>query len=767
MRNKMKKALSLILAMCIAATLVPAAFADTTETVDGTLVYSFMRSDYASASDYDEKSATCVNYSNGNGNLAYYGTDTTSTTTNDWNQPWDGENYSARFQFGSGWGKVSGDTTYYHYAAFKIKGIELYEYNVTFDYVLHSAGADKANVYILNPEQTAEILAGTKTVAEVINGNNIVPVFSNINMLSTENSGETKTATAAFIPEGSGEHLLVFTRANSGSTKNVFPHKLTFTPIKGKASSFSFAADADSVETESNKEDEYYFSTTKPSSSLTDDNSGYVKFADDMYITESSAIRQLRLPNVDVYSSTDATASLGKYGRYTLVSNNIADFYNYGCMFLKHKLGSDGIYNITVTTGKYKRGGRIAVYANDVYIGNINDYQVNFTGTSTEMGDGEAELHTTDLKAVNLTRDSDGYVELAFRAIEGEGTNTNSGGTAKNVDFIPYSVDFELVEASEVAEPEIVSNTTVAAYVMNDVDGTIAETPVNSGVAGRAVTYTATPADGYKFVCWTDKDGKVLSEDVEYTFNAYTNMTIYANFDETDAVGVKFYNGNGEFLGFVEKESGKTFVDYKSEAPVAEYDGATFEGWSVSDETVVNGIVYAIAQFTDISEDTVTATIKINGNPSINGSVAIGTPVVCTNDSTTVTAWYRDGKFVSYNPVYTHYAFKDALLNSGKNTIENKAPVAILDDIGDGSYMFEYDGGDYTVLAAGIVFGNSEDVSVSSCYANAKARNISGNHGQFKACVNSSGDATKQSVARGYVIYSDSGKIKVLYGDLD
>ncbi|MBR2180649.1 MAG: hypothetical protein IJ949_02030, partial [Oscillospiraceae bacterium] len=566
-----------------------------------------------------------------------------------------------------------------------------------------------------------------------------------------------------FTPDDDG-YITVSVTTDSTSARSLWLYQVVIEEIADESASFSFAADQNSVFDSKDKADEYYFSETRASSSLSS-KPGYVKFEDDMYFTESSAIVQLRLPNINVYSSTDSTTSLGVYGRYTLISNNLAHFYNYGCMFLKHKLGSDGIYNITVTTGKYKRGGRIAVYANDVYIGNINDYQVNFTGTSTAMSDGQAELHTTDLKAVNLTRDSNGYVEIAFRAIEGEGTNVDSGGTAKNVDFIPYSIEFEKVEAAEVAEPEIVSNTTVAAYVMNDVGGTIAETPVNSGTAGRAVTYTATPVDGYKFVCWTDKDGKVLSEDSAYIFNAYTNMTVYANFDETDAVGVKFYNGNGEFLKFVEKESGKTFAEYKSEAPVAVYDGATFSGWSIADEAVINGVAYAVAQFADDSEETVTATIKINGNPKINGSVAIGTPIVCLEEE--ATAWYRDGKFVSYGSSYTHYTFKDALLNSGRNAIENKAPVAILDDLGNGSYMFEYDGGDYTVLAAGVVFGNSEDVSVSSCYANAKARNIEDNHGQFKACVNSSGDTDKQSVARGYVIYSDSGKIKVLYGDLD
>ena len=760
MKNRIfKRIASLAVAICIVATLIPAAFADTTESGNGTLVYSFMRADYEGTEGYNSTYATCIKYANGNGNLEYYMSDITydknnsSSRNGDWNQKFDGSNFSPRFQL-EAWGDTNKD-----YASYKIKGIGLYEYELVFDYALHSSGAEAAQVYILDPETTAEILAGTKTIVDAIDSNEISPVLDAVNM--NVSSAENDIATATFTPEASGEHLLVFTRADYGTTKNVFPHKLTLTPIKGKTSSFSFASPT--VVTTTDKSDEHYFSETRASSSAAS-KPGYLNFGDDMYVTASTSVQQLRLPNVNIYTPEDAATSLGSFGRYSLAFDNWGHFYTYGRLFLKHKLESDGIYNIKVSSGANSQGGLIGVYANGVHIGNIEDYKATFTANSEAIAVGKAELHTTDLKALKLTRDDNGYVEISFRALAGEGTD-RTNGTADRVDFIPYSIDFELAEASETAEPEAVSNTTVAAFVMNEIGGTVSETPINSGAAGRSVTYTATPDEGYAFACWTDKDGKVLSEESAYTFNAYTNMSIYANFDEKDAVGVKFYNGNGEFLGFVEKESGKTFAEYKNDAPVATYGGASFEGWSIADETEISGIAYAVAQFTDVSEETVTATIKVNGSPIKNGNVPVGEPIVCTEEY--ATAWYRDGKYVFYGPSYTHYAFKNTVLSSGRNTIENKAPVAILDDLGDGLYMFEYDGGDHTVLAAGVIFGNSEAVKVSSCYANAKARNIENNHGQFRASVNSSGDLSKQSVARGYIIYNDNGELKVMYGDLD
>ena len=762
MRNNFRKRIaSLIVAICMIAAFVPSVSATETETETDALVYSFIATDYLDEATIKstEKYATYIEYTNGNGNLEYYTSDITydknnsSSRNGDWNQKFDGTNYSPRFQF-EAWGD-----TYKDFAAYKIKGIGLYEYNLVFDYAVHTSGAEMAQVYILNPETTAEILAGTKTVVDAINDSETSPVLDAVNMkASSAGNGSTSTT---FIPEASGEHLLVFVRANKGTTKNVFPQKITLDPIKGKTSSFSFLSPT--VVTTTDKSDEYYFSETRASSGAAS-KPGYLDFGDDMYVTASTAVQQLRLPNVNIYTAEDAATSLGSFGRYTLVFDNWSHFHTYGRLSLKYRLASDGIYNITVKSGANSQGGLIAVYANGVHIGNIDDYQSTFSATSSAIAIGKAELHTTDLKALKLTRDASGYVEISFKALAGEGTD-RTNGTADRVDFVPYSIDFEMVEASEIAESETISNTTVAASVMNDIGGTVAETPVNSGVSGRSVTYTAMPDEGYVFACWTDNNGKVLSEESTYTFNAYTNMNICANFDEKDAVGVKFYNGNGEFLGFVEKESGKTFAEYRVDAPVAEYSGASFEGWSIADETEICGITYAVAQFADVSENTVEATIKTNGNPIKSGNVPVGEPIVCQEEN--ATAWYRDGRYVAYGESYTHYAFKDAILTSGKNTIESKAPVAILDDLGNGSYMFEYDGGDYTVLAAGIIFGNSEAVKVSSCYANAKARNIENNHGQFIASANSSGDLSKQDVARGYIIYNDNGELKVMYGDLD
>lgn len=49
---------------------------------------------------------------------------------------------------------------------------------------------------------------------------------------------------------------------------------------------------------------------------------------------------------------------------------------------------------------------------------------------------------------------------------------------------------------------------------------------------GASVTLTAAPETGYRFVSWTDENGKVLGTETTYTFTAEKDCTITANFDQ-------------------------------------------------------------------------------------------------------------------------------------------------------------------------------------------------------------------------------------------
>ena len=186
------------------------------------VTYSFMKDDYAN--DSSVKNATNITYKTGNGNLEYFGGEYTGTT-NDFGN-WDGVNSSPRFQMHS-WGRGS---THYHYAAYKINGITKGDYKLIFDYAVHSAGATNVQVYILDAETTAKIVAGTTTMKAAIDAAYASPVVPSLNTNSS--AAGSARFTGFYTAEADGEHMLVFIRAKGGAyeNRNVFPQRITLNP---------------------------------------------------------------------------------------------------------------------------------------------------------------------------------------------------------------------------------------------------------------------------------------------------------------------------------------------------------------------------------------------------------------------------------------------------------------------------------------------------------------------------------------------------------
>jgi len=187
------------------------------------VTYSFMKSDYED--DGTPADAKGIKYTNGNGNIEFF-SDSSAGTSNDWNQAWDGINYSARFQLHS-WGRNS---THYNYAAYKINGIKKGDYKLIFDYVARKDAATNVQVYILDAATTAELVAGTKTMKEAINAAYASPVITSLN--TNQATAESIRKTYFYTAEADGEHMLVFIRGKGGTyeNRNVFVQKITLNP---------------------------------------------------------------------------------------------------------------------------------------------------------------------------------------------------------------------------------------------------------------------------------------------------------------------------------------------------------------------------------------------------------------------------------------------------------------------------------------------------------------------------------------------------------
>lgn len=121
--------------------------------------------------------------------------------------------------------------------------------------------------------------------------------------------------------------------------------------------------------------------------------------------------------------------------------------------------------------------------------------------------------------------------------------------------------------------------------------------------------------------------------------------------------------------------------------------------------------------------------------------------------------WYRDDVRVGYGTEYEYFVWD----NVGKITyVEGTAqPLVVLDKAikSGNARMIEYDAGGKKIVEVGILFGDSAGITVDSCKYKATSKK-GASHGQFTAKP-----YDDESCARGYLIYEENGKYKVIYSD--
>ncbi len=487
---------------------------------------------------------------------------------------------------------------------------------------------------------------------------------------------------------------------------------------------------------------------------------GYITFNDEVYVSASESSfysgtnlwrASITLPAAAEVNGT-SVAKDTCVPRFAILKSTEVDSAASKSRYItfKFKVGESGVaknYAITTQTVKREQGATFAVYANGAYLGTIEDY----VETKTERA-----VNTKTFDSVRLVPDENGEISLSFYFI-----NDGKYSTGQHTSLMPCAVTFTETELEEL------DTVSLYATVLNGEGGSISSSSseikigeVNEVSAGNSITLTAKADDGYKFAYWTDSEGRALSDESIYTFSANCNGVIWAVFDkigDTEKTGVDFFDGNRDSLGFVAADNGTTFGDV--EAPTPGLTGYEFTGWSVSEDTVINGLLRAVAQYAEEGNPLTGATIKVNGVSQ--DEKKYGEAVICESDDAKI--WYLNGKPVAYGKSYTHYAWGNVEITSDNIEVSDKAPLVTLNEA-NGAYMMEYDAGDYILLEAGILFGNEEHKSLSRCYSKAKVRNVS-DHGSFTAKAKANGSEGMQTLARGYAVYKNGDGISVVYSD--
>lgn len=275
---------------------------------------------------------------------------------------------------------------------------------------------------------------------------------------------------------------------------------------------------------------------------------------------------------------------------------------------------------------------------------------------------------------------------------------------------------------------------------------------------GKSISIEALDVAGKKFVGWLRGSadyGRIVSVNAKYEFAAATHTmltAVYADAPETDAA-VEYYNGNGQYLETKAAAEGKpannpTLVGY------------VFGDWWIAEETPlvlenVSSLTRAVAKYTKES-------IKYSVTVPASGVSGASSGAYAYDDEITLTSangdvfWLRDGKTVDFGSAYTFNVWDDTVI--AVSTIGENAPMIVLDSaVKDDAYMIEYDSGDKNIVEVGIIFGESDEITVASCSEKMNSQRNS-SHGQFTA-------QSDYPVAKGYLIYKDGGEYKVIYSE--
>lgn len=417
----------------------------------------------------------------------------------------------------------------------------------------------------------------------------------------------------------------------------------------------------------------------------------------------------------------------------------------------------------------------------------------NDTATASVKVSGTTNVETTETETTETTIDpreiSDGFVEYVstkpeIATVSADGTITAvAPGTAKiyaqSIDGAVKSNEIQITVSGEVpgeeAAPETVSgNVSLGAYsdvpdsVTVTINGTASENEIESVAVGstvKAVADTTNPK--YKFLGWkrgSAERGVWLTEEatVEFPIMTHTFLTaVYEPVADEAIVNVEFYNYKGQYLDTAENVGNTAFSAItKPEPTLTGYSNPfwTLDGVNaIANDTTFTKLTRIVAKYSNTDSFAVTIDSETIKGATSN-TYAYDTELELESVSGNAGTWYVGDKPVAYGASYKHCVWDEA--NITFDAEETTAPIISIDDKvkDNGARMISYDANGKDIVEVGILFGDNAVVTSFGSKAASKATGDA--QGQFTAMPNGT-----ETTARGYLIYDDNGKYKVIYAD--
>lgn len=305
--------------------------------------------------------------------------------------------------------------------------------------------------------------------------------------------------------------------------------------------------------------------------------------------------------------------------------------------------------------------------------------------------------------------------------------------------------------------------------------------------AGTAITLNAIPEETGVFKAWLDTNTKkVLSEEESYNFNVYTSRKITALFaDHSDPTEhfVTFMNRNKQYIATDYLADGADSALSAPDASKMYSDGYTFTGWDKVLGSVYEDVDYVGRYSKDEKYYRIVIENGKNHEGENNFMWIFDRQVTIAADEApagmTFAGWMFGDTIVSYQPVYTFYAYKSLLIKA--TYAEDVTPVPLVeminvtkakkDEKDTASFLTAVEVPEgYTRVESGVLYAKTKVDEANLVLANV-GKSIDGkeikrtfsvsNAPQYKL---SASYGERGITARGYLVYLDGeNKKQVIY----
>ena len=276
---------------------------------------------------------------------------------------------------------------------------------------------------------------------------------------------------------------------------------------------------------------------------------------------------------------------------------------------------------------------------------------------------------------------------------EGASVTVSATASSKMFHFVNWTEGKTIVSTdanytfTATADRNLVANFEQNAATTYAVD--VAVLPASSGTAngggtfneGSSVTVTATPAEGFAFVNWTE-GGTEVSTNAAYTFTLNANRSLVANFEElppatftikasaypskggTTSIGTKTYTEGTTITISANANAGYHFVNWTENGE--EVSSSNNYSFTVTEDRTL------VANFEQDAAQTYTVELKVHGGEggTVNfssQSFAMGasvTAIATPADDYVFTKWMEGATQISTNAEYTFLVGGDITLTA-------------------------------------------------------------------------------------------------------